>query len=85
MKVPIGYLCTEEDINGPIDSIEPDWTIYADCLDCPAHWRGEYGNDTDAVRYRVDCHVQETGHRVKWVDAEQDFHGREPVVIGAQP
>ena len=80
MKVSDGYACTLEDIDG--DPGEPDWTIYADCLDCPAHWRGEYGEDDEAVRFRVDQHVQDSGHRVKWADAEQEFFNREPVVIG---
>lgn len=80
MKVPGGYACTEEEINGSMVGIEPDWTIYADCLDCPAHWRGE---DGEVVRYRADEHVRRCGHRVKWTDAEHEFYGWHASVIGA--
>lgn len=77
------FFSHEDDFTG-IDSGEPDWTIYADCLSCGWHARGEYGEDDEAVRFRVDMHCEQTGHLVTWRDAEQDFYGREPVTIGGK-
>ena len=62
---------------------EPDWTIYADCQTCNWFARGEYDEDCEAVRFRVDDHVRHTGHQVQWRDAETEFYGRDPQVIGS--
>lgn len=79
---PAGFYSHEDDFRHYDD--EPDWTIYADCLSCGWHARGEYGEDDEAVRFRVDNHCDQTGHLVTWRDAEQDFYGREPLTIGGK-
>lgn len=83
MKTPSGFACNLHEIEDDVpDGLEPDWTIYADCQGCGWFHRGEWGEDQEAMRFRVDNHIRTTGHTVKWADAEQEFYDRDPVMIG---